>query len=836
MKLFSTLFVVTLMSLVSHGQIVINEYCAANNSLTDSYGKTPDWIELHNSGAGSVDLTGYFLSDKAGNPLKYAIPSVTVNAGQKVMFYCTRRNTTVGTEYHTNFKLRQAYNPEKIILSDATGTIIDSLTLQPCQYGHSRGRETDGSATWKLFSAPTPNAVNSGAIEEYTAKPAMDQPAGGYTGSVNVTITSTDATATVRYTTDGSTPTATSAIASGPIAISSTTVLRARGFSSTPGVPVSFVETNTYFIDESHTVKVVSIAGDEVTEFIEDTHWDAFSDNFDCTIEYFESNLTQIDEGTGITNKHGNDSWAYDQRGIDIVLEDEYGYNNALHDYIFREKTSRNEFQKLIVKAAANDNYPFEPGGCHMRDAYVHSLSQKGKLLMDERSYEPCILYVNGTYWGVYELREKVDDHDFTGHYYQQGQYDLQFLKTWGGTWAEYDAGGTAISDWDTFKAWVAANDMTIPANWNTMKSQYKWQSLVDYMVLNSVIVSADWLNWNTAWWRGMDPLGQKKKWRYALWDNDAAFGHYINYTGVPDQGATADPCNPEALSDPGGQGHVPILNKLMENDTFQQYYVSRYIDLFNSVFNCDTMIAHLDSLIALIDPEMDRQFTRWGGSRAGWEANVQAWRNWITTRCTELEQGMIDCYELSGPFNLTYDVQPAGAGSIKVNSLWLPSYIFSGNYYGGIDIILQAQANPGYQFAYWEFGSHVPTPSIDSAGVRFQATGPDDIIAHFAEDGTTPVIPSTFEGFHVPNAFSPDNNGLHDQLEYFVGYDIAKFKLSIYNRWGQLLFESEQAGLFWDGQFKGQPCPNGVYTYILGMEKTDGTEEIRGGNITLVR
>ena len=136
MKLFSTLFFVTLMSLVSHSQVVINEYCAANNSLTDSYGKTPDWIELHNSGAGSVDLTGYFLSDKAGNPLKYAIPAVTINAGQKVMFYCTRRNTTVGTEYHTNFKLRQAYNPEKIILSDATGTIIDSLTLQPCQFGH----------------------------------------------------------------------------------------------------------------------------------------------------------------------------------------------------------------------------------------------------------------------------------------------------------------------------------------------------------------------------------------------------------------------------------------------------------------------------------------------------------------------------------------------------------------------------------------------------------------------------------------------------------------------------------------------------------------------------
>ena len=68
------------------------------------------------------------------------------------------------------------------------------------------------------------------------------------------------------------------------------------------------------------------------------------------------------------------------------------------------------------------------------------------------------------------------------------------------------------------------------------------------------------------------------------------------------------------------------------------------------------------------------------------------------------------------------------------------------------------------------------------------------------------------------------------------MGYDIAKFKLSIYNRWGQLLFQTEQAGAYWDGQFKNQPAPNGVYTYILGLEKIDGSKETRGGNITLVR
>lgn len=835
MKFIATLITTAFLASTATSQVLINEYCAANNSLTDAFGNTPDWIELFNAGASNVDLTGYYLSDKANNNLKYSVPTVTLNAGQRMVFYCSGQNQLSGSEYHTNFKLRQSYNPEKVVLSDASGTIIDSLTIVACLHGHSRGRETDGSATWALFTTPTPNAANTGFDPEYSARPVMDQAAGGYSGSVTVNITSTDATATVYYTTDGTTPTTASTPVAGPITITNTTVLKARGFSATPGVPASFVETNTYFIDESHTVKVVSIAGDEITAFIEDTHFGAFSDNFDCSIEYFTPALTQIDEGAGYSNKHGNDSWAYDQRGIDFVMKDEYGYNSDLHDYIFKEKTSRNKFQRLIIKAAANDNYPFEMGGCHLRDAYVHSLSQKGKLRMDERSYEPCILYVDGAYWGVYELREKVDDHDFTDHYYNQDENNMQFLKTWGGTWDEY-GGPQAQTDWDNFKNWVAANDMTIPANWNTMDAQYNWKSLVDYVVLNSVIVSADWLNWNTAWWRGMNPLGDKKKWRYTLWDMDASFGHYINYTGVPDTGPTADPCNPEALPDPGGQGHVPILNKLMLNDTFQQFYVSRYIDLFNDIFNCNAMLAHLDSLVNLIDPEMDKQFARWGGNRSTWEANVQSWRDWITQRCTELEQGMVDCYDLTGPFDMTFDVQPPGAGDIKVNSLWLPNYIFSGSYYGGIDVILKAKANAGFQFAYWEFNSHIPTPSIDSAEVRFEPTSTDNIIAHFYPDDSTWTPPATYEGFHVPTAFSPDDNGLHDLLQYFVGYDIAQFKLSIYNRWGQLLFQTQQAGDYWDGKFKGETVPSGVYTYILGLEKIDGTQETRGGNITVVR
>ena len=88
---------------------------------------------------------------------------------------------------------------------------------------------------------------------------------------------------------------------------------------------------------------------------------------------------------------------------------------------------------------------------------------------MDERSYVACIVYLNGNYWGVYELREKVDDHDFTDYYYDQDKNNLQYLKTWGGTWSEY-GGPAAQNDWDTFKNFVLSNPMSNQANYQIVK------------------------------------------------------------------------------------------------------------------------------------------------------------------------------------------------------------------------------------------------------------------------------------------------------------------------------------------------------------------------------
>lgn len=825
-------------------QVIINEYSCSNvNTIADSFGEYEDWIELYNSGSSAVNLQGYYLSDNQNKPDKWSFPNVSINAGGRLLVYCSGRNTVAGSAVHTNFKLTQT-KPERIIFSSPTLQQLENILLVPTQKNHSRGRTSDGAATWSLFTTPTPNAANANPKQEYATKPILSVQAGFYSSPQTVSITSPDAGVTIRYTLDGTEPTAVSTVYTAPLNITQTTVVKAKAFSSNPDIPASFTETNTYFINVTHSFAVLSVSGTNL-----DLLFGGNQTVREGCVEYFNDSLIFKSEATGTFDKHGNDSWAYQQRGVDFVAHDQFGDNYGILYKIFKTK-NRKEFQRLIIKAAANDNYPFETGGAHIRDSYVHHLSQTGKLNLDERSWAPVILYMNGQYWGVYDVREKVDDHDFIEHYFDQGEFDIQFLKTWGATWSEY-GGAQAQTDWNTLRNFITSNNMAIQANFDHVDSLYNWKSLVDYFCINSYSVCMDWLNWNTAWWRGLNPNGDKKKWRYTLWDMDATFGHYINYTGIPDQSANADPCNADNLPNPGGQGHTQILNALMANPTFKQYYISRYIDLGNTVFSCTNMLNLLDSMIAVIAPEMPGQIAKWGGSMAGWQNNVQQLRNFIQQRCVAISQGINDCYQTTGPYVVKFDVSPPNSGTIKINSITPSNYVFSGNYFGNIQTLLNANPSPGYIFDKWFIANDTILPSINDSNAYVTFSQTDSVVAIFKliqtpEDSIPTPDPDTTDttvvtpggpgaGIFIPNAFSPNGDGNNDILKLY-GAKIQNIEFYVYNRWGQRVFESKELNKTWDGTFNGELLNAGVYPYLLKVVFENGDNLEKRGNITLVR
>ena len=86
-----------------------------------------------------------------------------------------------------------------------------------------------------------------------------------------------------------------------------------------------------------------------------------------------------------------------------------------------------------------------------------------------------------------------------------------------------------------------------------------------------------------------------------------------------------------------------------------------------------------------------------------------------------------------------------------------------------------------------------------------------------------------------VPNTFTPNGDGKNDVL-YVYGNTIAKMQLRVYNQWGQFLYESLNIQNGWDGTYKGQMQPNGVYVYYLEVEFNDGTKATKKGTITILR
>lgn len=720
---------------LTFGQLQLNEFTAANYSdwnvgtgWDDEY---EDWIELYNPTGAAIDAGGYFLSDDPTDPQKFEIPNGNiVPAGGYLAIICTGFYEVDPMTFgylNTTFRITQT-KPESVIFADPTGVVLSEFTyiadIQPNQMNHSYGRSSDGAADWVIFTNPSPGAANGGPTgTAYAQEVTSDIESGYYGAAINVALSTPEPGATIYYTTNGDRPTNTSNVYAGPINLNTTTTLRAIAYSADGNILPSNILTNTYFFGiDQHTIPVVNIAGNTLND-------GAWNGDELTAIEFFDENGAFWVESTGDSNEHGNDSNAYGQRGFDFVSRDQMGQHWAILAELFN-LTNRDDFQRLIFKAAANDNYSFE-NGAHIRDAYVHTISELSGMKLDERTSENCIVYINGQYWGVYEYREKVDDVDYTLDRYNQPRNFVDFLKTWGGTWEEYGSG----DDWYDLVNFITTNDMSDPANYDYVTSVYNQTSLIDYMILNSYIVSMDWLNWNTAWWRGRHPDGGAKRWRYALWDSDASFGHYINYTGIPDTSPNADPCDPEGMGDVGGQGHVPVFNALLDNPDFQAEYYNRWASMSNTYFSCDYMIGLLDEMTGRIAPEMQRQVDRWGGTYAGWEAAVQEMRDFIEDRCNDtIVEGMTDCYDVE-PATVTIIID--GIGEVNINEADINQDMspWDGIYWIDVPITLEATTDLGV-FLFWEVQSgNVIFPDPNDPNQEIIIDGDVVLIAHFAEN-----------------------------------------------------------------------------------------------------
>ena len=189
---------------------------------------------------------------------------------------------------------------------------------------------------------------------------------------------------------------------------------------------------------------------------------------------------------------------------------------------------------------------------------------------------------------------------------------------------------------------------------------------------------------------------------------------------------------------------HEKIFLKLLdESPIFKELYYARYADMMNTVFTCENMISTLDTMLAVIRPEMPRQIARWGGTMMEWESNVEDLKDFINQRCTLLDDGALECYdELSGPYSITLLTEPDGIGEIDFNTLDIETFPWIGDYFGGTNNKIKAKVfndfEDEYEFSHWISNSNNEIlPTVNDRRANISLTQADTLTAVFRQIGT---------------------------------------------------------------------------------------------------
>ncbi len=644
----------------------------------------------------------------------------------------------------------------------------------------------------------------------------------------------------------------------------------------------SFCETNTYFLDPEYNqfdpnFGIISIALDRA-----DTSWFSSQGTPAATIhvEYYD-NKKQVSEGYAMISRPTNEQWATKQKGFYISKDDRLGSGCNFEGDIFNVEglgtTKRKVFPTLHLKGGDYESHSVISGatgtaatnsyGTGVRDIVMQSIAAKNNLKVSPLHIKPVVAFVNGEYWGVYDLREVYD------RYYEQyynGQsadsLDLYFVHNgqeskvsyWDGVYPSYGANfNTSVYNIVKTKPMKTGNDYT------TVMSQLDKESLIDYMVLNSYGMNSDlWTN-NLAIAKGGQPNRPGNKWHFYLWDMPSIF----NYTAVAPTGLSynnpnVSPCylyntvngnflyTPSSPQNLNGIGNImtKLMNSLQGNAQFQLDYKNRYQDLLNGPLKCDNILKQYDFVYNLYRKEMkyheDPSSTPAPGGRFStaidlWDTNMAVLKKVIQLRCYIYDYVLTKggCFGSAGPFPISVDVRPQGAGKVKLNTMVLDSFIWTGRYYQTTMSFKAIPTSTDYAFHHWEFTGPTPTNSVglssDSVSLNFNTGG--EVVAVFTDKRNE--IKGTGDGSNVPTGFTPNGDGINDDFRPLGSAEYTtEFQMTIWNRWGQEVFRSLDPLVGWDGRFRGQEALTGVYAYLVTYKNVYNESKILKGNVTLTR
>ena len=674
-------------------------------------------VRVHNASANSSDLTSKFFLTAGIASSNYAYQTLPTWFNPPLVFP------------HADFKLS---GEETLVISDSNSAIVDSMRIpENLVRSISLGRSPDGFGNWCYFSTPSPNATNdqSTCYTHIVEDPIIDLPSGFYSSSNQVYI-STSPGASSYYTTNGDIPDENDNMVNGPILVTQTSVLSVRSFSNNGQALPSNTVDRTYIIDEdNHDLPVISIITDE------DNLWDwntgiyVMGPGASTTYPYFGSNFWQ--PWSRKSRMEYFDKTKSKQFDAEVDLEIHGGWSRAEPQKSFRidaKSIYTGDIEYPLIEGKSHiqsyNNFNLRNGGQHgitnrIQDAVMSRLADGTHI--DRMGYEACIVYLNGQHWGLYGIREKMDEHYIeSNHGIDKDKVDL--LNPYGalvGSTYHFDESYNLLMN-------TSASNSSFM---ELFESRFDIANYIDYFVFQTYIQNRDWLgiDWglnNTKLWR---PDTTGGKWRYMMYDTDFAFGLYggniyQNYINL-----ARNPSYPNQ--------HSQLFNRVLNNQEFKCRFTNRYDDLINTTFQAVNFNTTTDVLKTTLGPAIPDHVTTWSSqmgpySYSYWLNSVNGLKTYNSGRIATARQHLDQSLSLSGQRTVTLNVYPENSGLVKLNSI-IPGLPWSGVYHGACPISAVATPTFGHIFSHW-YSDNNSYNNSDQDSIQVNLNSNTELIAHF--------------------------------------------------------------------------------------------------------
>lgn len=583
------------------GGVYISEFGGSTGSVAS------DWVEIYNSTGSAVSLAGYGLSNNPKNPAKWVFPDISIEPGEYLLLYATG---SADKAQKKNLKLNFCISStgEALFFFDPNGKLIDKLSAGRMRSGQSYGR--DGSDNRFYYAEPTPGAQNGKGYEGITQLPAFSVTPGIYDNAVTVAITAGEGE-TIRYTTDCTTPNASSEVYSGELSISKNSVIRAAAFRD--GYLSGDVATATYLFRSdgvNHALPVVTLVTDPDNLWNSKTGIYATGDQFDpdaasyadtlksatyyqakfateeqvdtiwekpAAFSLFDDNGKQVftqNVGIRIAGSFGR---GRAQKGFNVIARKEYGKGSM--EYPFFENRPYTEYKAVVLRAGAQDQ-----NRSKIRDELASGLLEGTDINILYQAYRPTVLYLNGEYWGVYFMKEKRNRFFVAQHENTENNVDLAIGKGF----KQRSYGDN--SDWVSLYEYATSHDLSSADAYNYVAERMDVDSFRDYMIAEIYNGNTDTYNFQYYRLKG-------GKWKFIFYDFCWGFQNPGHETLAFRMGKTpSDVCS------------AKLFAAMLQNKGWRDSFCRRFGELLNTAFAPERVSALIEELYGYVEPEIKRE------------------------------------------------------------------------------------------------------------------------------------------------------------------------------------------------------------------------------------